>query len=223
MKKRNLCSKIRVFFAWTTFLSMGACQSMDNNGNDTASTKAQESQDNSCKNGPMDQSSCSQKEREDRFKLCMLKGSDRIEHNELQCRIYAAAGENEIHVGQAKTLFGEPNTMFWPYNPGKMAQPKAGIDGECGINFFVGHSSSDDTDGPTGIISNWGSPRGRALLAWFKQTDKNRRRIETYGYWIEYNKDFKITSYGYDFNAADRAQGQTIPALGTPIWVCNLR
>ena len=157
----------------------------------------------------------------DLYRQCMKKRRDKIALNETQCRIYAAAGESVILRGQAKTLFGVPNDIFWPYNPPFMKQPEPGVDGECGISFSTGSMDSDEANGKD-IISSFGGWSGKAMLWWYQQKDKNRRRLESAGSWIEYNSEYKITSFGYDFNILDRAEGQTVPALGTPIWVCNL-
>ncbi|MEN9824839.1 MAG: hypothetical protein RI953_584 [Pseudomonadota bacterium] len=151
----------------------------------------------------------------------MKRRTDKIALNETQCRIYAAAGEGVILRGQAKTLFGVPNEIYWPYNPPLMDQPKPGVDGECGISFSTGSMDSDEANGKN-IISSFGGWSGKALLSWYEQTDKSRRRLETDGNWIEYDSDYKITSFGYNFSKVHRVEGQTVPALDTPIWVCNL-
>ena len=157
----------------------------------------------------------------DLFAQCMKKFPGKTELSETQCRIYAAAGDSVILRGQAKTLYGVPNTIFWPYNPPMMNPPERGVDGECGISFWTGSMDDDESVGKN-IISSFGGWSGKALLAWYKQKDKNRRRIESDGNWIEYDANYKITSYGYKFNIVDRTEGQTIPPLETPIWICKL-
>jgi hypothetical protein len=154
-----------------------------------------------------------------KYNECMESSPTEYAQDKLHCSIYAATNE-EVLQGTTKVL-NENYIKSW--------HKKIKTGDTCNVTIIAGQSNFfgilNGTDYFVRMTANaddsdWGSrldePFRTFNMNFYGILDK---RLKAMGYWIKYDKDFKITAIGKDSENDDPARNVR---KGDPIWECQI-